>query len=139
MQNIKAITRSRILVVGADHNRVAELESVLMADGYLVCCSVSGCDALEQSKAWRPEIVVADGSLADIEIPAFCTALRASGAASSILVLLRQPSEFIEVLDAGADDCVDRGCSMAELRARVRSKIRTVKYQAAVAMLVRST
>src|SRR5665213_3469570 len=109
MQNTKAITRSRILVVGADHNRVAELESVLMADGYLVRCSVSGCDALEQSRVWRPEIVIADGTLVDMEIPSFCTVLRTSGDASSILVRLRQSSDFAEVLDAGADDCVDTG------------------------------
>ncbi|HEY5214064.1 MAG TPA: response regulator, partial [Acidobacteriaceae bacterium] len=139
MHSSETTWRSKILIVGSDFTHMAELRTALTTDGYLVHSSMSGQDALEQSKAWRPEIVVADGSLADIEIPAFCTALRASGAASSILVRLRQPSEFIEVLDAGADDCVDRGCSMSELRARVRSKIRMVKCQAAVAMLVRST
>jgi len=122
--------RSRILVVGSDFVHVAELHTALTADGYLVRSSESGREALEESKAWQPEIVIADGLLADIELSEFCTVLRASGAASSILVRSRQQGNIVEVLDAGADDCLDKRCSIAELKARVRSKLKKVNYQA---------
>ena len=127
MDNVRATARSRILIVGKDRNRAAELGSALVADGYLVRSSTSGHDALEQSRIWRPQLIIADGSLTDIKIPSLCTVLRASGNASSIMVRLLHPSDFVEVLDAGADDCMDGGCSTSELKARVRSKLRTVE------------
>jgi two-component system, OmpR family, response regulator MtrA len=134
MHRSETTKRSRILIVGSDFTRVAELRTALTADGYLVRSSGSGQEALEQSKAWRPEIVIADGLLADIEVSVFCTVLRASGAVSSILVRSGQPANIVEVLDAGADDCMDKSCSNVELKARVRSKLKKINYQAIAAI-----
>jgi two-component system, OmpR family, response regulator len=136
MHSSEITKRSRILIVGSDFTRVAELRATLTADGYLVRSSRSGQEALEQSKVWRPEIVIADGLLADIEVSVFCTVLRGSGTASSILVRSGQWGNIVEVLDAGADDCIDKSCSNTELKARVRSKLKKINYQATAAIHV---
>jgi DNA-binding response OmpR family regulator len=129
MHSSETTKRSRILIVGSDFTRVGELRAALTADGYLVRSSRSGQEALEQSRAWRPEIVIADDLLADIEVSVFCTVLRASDAASSILVRSGRWGNIVKVLDAGADDCIDKSCSIAELKARVRSQLKRINYQ----------
>jgi DNA-binding response OmpR family regulator len=99
------------------------IRSGLATDGYLIRSSLTVEEALEQSKSWQPEIVIADEAVADFSEQTFFKALRASNINSSLLIRSDSRTSFVELLDRGADDCIERSCSVAEARARVRSKL----------------
>ena len=126
--------RSTILVVGAVASKELELRIAFRNDGYDVRFSGDGPCALELAQAWQPDLVVSAGSLPDCDAVVLCSSLRTHARPPDILIVCRNRSRYEELLDAGADDCVDLTCSLAELRARVRSRLRKVKFQPAVVL-----
>ena len=90
--------------------------------------ATSGEDGLRVAAAERPELIVLDLGLPDIEGIEVCRRLRAWTSAP-ILVLSARHSEDEKtaLLDAGADDYVTKPFGSAELRARVRAQLRRAR------------
>ena len=84
----------------------------------------SGNDALAIAAAERPDLIVLDLGLPDVDGIEVCRRLRAWTSAP-ILVLSARHSEIEKtaLLDAGADDYVTKPFGSAELRARVRAHL----------------
>jgi DNA-binding response OmpR family regulator len=113
----------RILIV-EDETAIADaVKSALAADGHAVDAVGDGRDALEWAAAYAYDLVVLDVILPGLDGFAVCSALRASGFASAILILtaLDDVQDRITGLDRGADDYLAKPFSMDELRARVRA------------------
>ena len=120
--------RARPLVLCADDNAdLRRYVSRLLAPFYDVIVVADGEQALETALIYRPDLVVADVMMPQIDGVALLRALRACPRTAMIPVVLlsaRAGEEAkIEGLDAGADEYLEKPFSARELIARVRSQL----------------
>ncbi|MGA7172705.1 MAG: response regulator transcription factor [Candidatus Dormiibacterota bacterium] len=97
----------------------------LQARGYDVHTARTGAEGLAEAVRHRPEVVVLDLKLADIDGIEVCRQLR-SWTEVPVLILSAHGEEDRKVaaLDAGADDFITKPFGMAELEARIRVALR---------------
>lgn len=117
---------TRILVVDDEPHIVSLVTRSLNADGYETVVAEDGAEALE--RALEPDIalVVLDVGLPSMDGFEVLRHLRARGSAIPVIMLTARSgtSDTIEGLDAGASDYVAKPFAVAELLARVRSRLR---------------
>jgi DNA-binding response OmpR family regulator len=120
------MTTARILVVEDDTTIGGGLRDTLTAQGYAADWVTTGAAALARATEERPDLVLLDLRLPDIDGVEVCRRLRAAGAARAIVMLTARRDEIDAVigLDAGADDYVTKPFRLAELLARLRAHIR---------------
>ena len=70
------VARRRVLVVDDNHDAADSLAAILLLDGHEVRIARDGAQALDTAQAFRPEVVVLDIGLPDIDGYAVCAALR---------------------------------------------------------------
>ncbi len=96
--------------------------------GHVVLGASSGLDALGEIVDQRPDIVVLDLGLPDIDGLELLRMLRAVSAVPVIVATARDDErEIIRTLDAGADEYVVKPYSVDQLDARIRAVLRRVK------------
>jgi len=122
-----------IVVVEDDLAQQTVLRAALEARGMRVHVAGTGAEAMRLLGALRPDLVVLDLGLPDIDGLDLCRHLRVM-TPSPIVVVTAQTDErrVIEALDLGADDYVTKPFSMAVLLARLRVAIRHHQQLAAV-------
>ncbi len=115
----------RILIIEDEENLAEALRYTFDKEGYEVQAVNNGRVGLEVARASRPDLVILDFMLPDLDGIAICKALRREGD-MPILMLTARGSEADRVagLDAGADDYVTKPFGMRELLARVRAMLR---------------
>lgn len=115
----------RILIIEDEENLAEALRYTFDKEGYEVQVVHNGKVGLEVARASRPDLVILDFMLPDLDGLAICKALRREGD-MPILMLTARGSEEDQVagLDAGADDYVTKPFGMRELLARVRAMLR---------------
>ena len=108
-----------------DPSLVRALESGLAARGYDVRTATTGRAALDAAAERRPDVVLLDLGLPDIDGVDVCRHLR-RWLPSPVIVLTADGAvdRKILALDEGADDYVTKPFSMPELLARVRVAVR---------------
>ena len=115
----------RILVVD-DEPMVREvLVTYLEREGYAVDQATDGKAALELAVSAKPDLIVLDVMLPEVDGFAVLTRLRQTSSVPVILVTARtaEPDRIVG-LELGADDYVVKPCSPREVVARVRSVLR---------------
>jgi two-component system, OmpR family, KDP operon response regulator KdpE len=120
-----------LLVEDDDATRVA-LSRDLAAHGYRVEVAADGQAALARWGARRPDAVLLDLGLPDMDGVAVIRRIRRE-ALTPILVVSARGSEAtkVEALELGADDYVTKPFGMAELHARLRALLRRAAGPAA--------
>jgi DNA-binding response OmpR family regulator len=118
---IAGAIRRKIWIVGDASSDLKDLRSALVADGFHVRFSGTAESALAEWRRWQFDIVILDETVPDV-----IAAFRQISARVVVLARTRSLANCIDLLDAGADDCVGTTCSVAELRARIRSKLRSL-------------
>jgi two-component system KDP operon response regulator KdpE len=120
-----------LLVEDDDATRVA-LSRDLAAHGYRVEVAADGQAALARWGARRPDAVLLDLGLPDMDGVAVIRRIRRE-ALTPILVVSARGSEAtkVEALELGADDYVTKPFGMAELHARLRAILRRAAGPAA--------
>jgi two-component system KDP operon response regulator KdpE len=115
----------RVLVIDDEPGIRRVVKDALRPDVSTVLEARSGDEALSIAAAERPDLIVLDLGLPDMDGIEVCRRLRAWTSAP-ILVLSARDSEDEKtaLLDAGADDYVTKPFGPAELRARVRAQLR---------------
>ncbi len=115
------------LLLVEDDDRISRpLVRMLQAEGFSVTHTETGGGALAAIAAALPDLVLLDLSLPDIDGLDVCRRLRLAHPTLPI-VMLTARNEEVEVvvgLDAGADDYITKPFRVAELTARIRSRLR---------------
>ncbi|MEV7686953.1 response regulator [Streptomyces bungoensis] len=116
---------TRVLVVEDDPQLVRALVINLRARQYVVDAAPDGATALRLAAARRPDVILLDLGLPDMDGVDVITALRGWTRVPILVLSARQSSdEKVAALDAGADDYVTKPFSMNELLARLRAAVR---------------
>jgi two-component system, OmpR family, KDP operon response regulator KdpE len=118
-------SNQRVLVVD-DENAIRRfLRVALNAQGYSVSEAANGWEALNAVTAERPDIIILDLGLPDIDGVEVTRRLREWSQIPVIVLSVREgESDKISALDAGADDYLTKPFSSGELLARIRVAIR---------------
>ncbi len=123
-------TVPRVLLVEDDAAIAEPLSRALRRDGYDVDVVGSGAGALARWEAGGSDLVILDLGLPDVDGLEVCRRIRASDRHVPVLVLTARGDELDVVigLDSGADDYVTKPFRLAELLARVRSRLRVADH-----------
>jgi two-component system, OmpR family, KDP operon response regulator KdpE len=115
----------RVLVVDDEVAIRRFLRVALNGQGFVVLEAASGQDALDRVALERPDLIILDLGLADMDGIEVTSRLREWTQVPIIILSVReQESEKIAALDAGADDYLTKPFGMGELQARIRVVMR---------------
>lgn len=116
---------ARVLVVEDDGETRQALARDLGARGYVVEEAPDGRTAMERWEARRPDLVLLDLGLPDVEGVRLIGRIRRDAATPIIILSGRYAeSEKVEALERGADDYVTKPFGLDELHARIRAALR---------------
>jgi two-component system, OmpR family, KDP operon response regulator KdpE len=133
MSNLSA---TPIALVIDDEPQIRRLLRVtLEANGYRVFDAATGQDGVAQAAQRRPDVVLLDLGLPDLEGVEVLKRLREwSKVPVIILSVCDREEDKVAALDAGADDYVTKPFNSAELLARLRAALRHAQPQGADAI-----
>jgi two-component system OmpR family response regulator len=116
----------RVLVVDDEHTLTDLLQMALRYEGWEVRTAATGHQALTTAREFRPDVVVLDIMLPDIDGLQVMSRMRDNGGETPVLFLTAKDSleDRITGLTAGGDDYVTKPFSLEELVARLRSLLR---------------
>jgi two-component system OmpR family response regulator len=116
---------SKILVVEDDPNLLATLKYNLVKDGHNVITATDGNQALELARKEKPELIILDLMLPQLNGFEVCRILRKEMTVP-IMMLTARTDEVDKIvgLEIGADDYMTKPFSIRELLARVHAMLR---------------
>jgi len=117
---------TRILIVDDEPHIVSLVSRAVHAEGYEAVGADDGPEALEIALAGEVDLIILDVGLPTMDGFDVLRELRGSGDTTPVIMLTARSgtSDTIEGLDAGASDYVPKPFAVAELMARVRSRLR---------------
>jgi two-component system KDP operon response regulator KdpE len=114
-----------ILVVDDEPPIRRFLRTTLEAQGYRVVEAETGAAALVDGLGAKPDVVILDLGLPDMDGLQVIPAIRATSGVPIIVLSIRDDERGkVDALDLGADDYVTKPFGMAELIARIRAALR---------------
>ncbi len=115
----------RILVVDDDPMVATTIQRVLLPEGYDVDVALGGAAALDRARERRPDLVVLDLMMPEVDGFEVCRQLRVDGSLPILMLTARSgTADRVRGLDTGADDYLVKPFAYAELLARVRALLR---------------
>jgi DNA-binding response OmpR family regulator len=119
------MTGRKILVVDDEIRLVDVLKAYLERDGYRVVTAHDGRQALLQARREKPDLILLDLMLPELDGLEVCRTLRRDSAVPIIMLTARsEESDKLVGLELGADDYVVKPFSPREVVARVRAVLR---------------
>ncbi len=118
-------SQPRILVIDDEPQILRALRTILSAKQFQVFTARNGEEGLAVAAAQKPDLIILDLSLPDIDGVQVCRSLR-EWTQTPIIVLSVRDSERDKVaaLDSGADDYLTKPFGIEELLARIRVALR---------------
>jgi two-component system KDP operon response regulator KdpE len=115
----------KILIVDDSQDTTWLLKRVLTEEGYAVQLAHDGREGLRQAFDYRPELVLLDVMMPDMDGWTMLSRLREfSDVPVIMLTAVGGEQSMVQGLDSGADDYVTKPYGMEELKARVRAVLR---------------
>ncbi|MBN1427311.1 MAG: response regulator transcription factor [Anaerolineae bacterium] len=117
-------------ILAVDDDRVVQLaiRYTLQNDGHTVSVANNGQQALEKILHLRPDLVILDIMMPDIDGLEVCRRIRSNPFMSKLPVIFltskSRPIDRVQGLDAGSDDFLPKSAVSVELLARVRALLR---------------
>ncbi len=119
------MAQSKVLVVDDEPKIIDVLKLYLERDGFLVVSAASGKQAIERAASNKPDLIILDLNLPDIDGLEVCRTLRKQSNVPIIMLTGRgEEVDKIVGLEIGADDYVTKPFSAREVMARVRAVLR---------------
>ena len=122
------MSKYTVLVVEDDANMQGFLQEVLASEGYSVLASDDGHDALDQTLARKPDLILLDLRMPSLDGVAFCKAVRADQRTQNIPIIvvtsLNMPDKLEDSMAAGADDFIGKPFDVQDLIVRVRAMLK---------------
>ena len=116
---------ARILVVDDEPQIGRMLKISLGARGYEVAVEGDGLAALDKAASWRPDLILLDLGLPQLDGLEVCRQLRSWSQVPIIVLTVRDAeSDKVAALDLGADDYLTKPFGTDELLARIRVALR---------------
>ena len=116
---------ARILIVDDEPNILGTLAPLLRTRGYEVLTAMNGRTAVESAERDKPDLIVLDLGLPDMDGVDVCRQLRESMQAPIIVLSARgAEGDKVRALDVGADDYMTKPFGAEELLARIRVALR---------------
>ncbi|BAQ60781.1 chemotaxis regulator - transmits chemoreceptor signals to flagelllar motor components CheY [Geminocystis sp. NIES-3708] len=120
-----------ILVIDDDPNNFDIIEGLLYDYRYDLHYSSSGKNALCQLEIIKPDLIILDVMMPDLDGIEICKIIKANSLWQSIPIImvtaLNEKKDLAKCLEAGADDFISKPVNRAELSARVHSMLRIKK------------
>jgi len=111
------------------------LRLTLEGNGYRVCDAATGNEGVLQAAQCRPDIILLDLGLPDLEGIQVVKRIREWSRVPILILSVRdQEQDKVAALDSGADDYVTKPFNSAEILARLRAALRHVQPQGADAV-----
>lgn len=130
-------TKPTILVIDDEPQIQRFLRHALAAAGYTLLHAATAAEGLKAFAAERPDIVVLDLGLPDLDGKAVIGQIRQTDQTPIIVLSARdQEDEKIAALDLGADDFVAKPFGIGELLARIRVCLRITRATVAASALL---
>jgi len=123
------VAEARLLVVDDEPNIVELLSMSLRFAGFEVASATTGSGAVALARTFRPDLVVLDVMLPDLDGFAVVRRLRGAGMAIPVLFLTARDATEDKVtgLTLGGDDYVTKPFSLNEVLARIRAVLRRAR------------
>ena len=117
---------ARLLVVDDEPNILELLAISLRFAGFEVATAANGRDALAEARRIRPDLVVLDVMMPDMDGFAVVRRMRGEGSTAPVLFLTARDATEDKVtgLTVGGDDYVTKPFSLEEIVARIRAVLR---------------
>ncbi len=114
-----------ILIVDDEPNILATVAPLLRGNGYEVLSAMTGRAGLDAVDRDKPDLIVLDLGLPDLDGIDVCRQVRHTSSAPIIVLSARgAEGDKVAALDAGADDYVTKPFGAEELLARIRAALR---------------
>lgn len=128
MANDTQNTRHSILVVDDDKDIVQTIKGNLELDGYEVWTAFDGRSGIHIAKTSRPDLIILDLNLPDIDGIRVCQIMRREFDFPIIMLSARDSvSDKVLGLECGADDYIIKPFNFLELSARIKSIFKRVE------------
>ena len=115
-------TRRTILVIDDDKGIVQTIKGNLELDGYEVLSAFDGKSGLDMAAKYRPDLIVLDLNLPDIDGVKVCQIMRKEFDFPIVMLTARHStSDKVLGLESGADDYVVKPFNFLELSARIKA------------------
>jgi DNA-binding response OmpR family regulator len=122
MPEVTVKTRATILVVDDDKDIVETIKGNLELDGYEVLSAFNGRSGVDMAKKHRPDLIVLDLNLPDIDGVKACQIIRREFDFPIIMLTARDGvSDKVLGLECGADDYMVKPFNFLELSARIKA------------------
>ncbi len=116
---------ARVLVVDDEPSIQKTLQTILRRNGYQVQTAATGQEALVLYRAWRPDVILLDLGLPDMDGLELLRELRGLGQTPAVVLSVRgKERDKVAALDLGADDYLTKPFGIEELLARIRVALR---------------
>lgn len=123
--------KDRILVVDDEPRFVRLIEANLQTEGYEVLKAKNGKQAVDQTVAEKPDLVLLDVMMPEMDGFQACERIREFSNVPIIMLTAKgEEDQRVKGLNLGADDYIVKPFSASEMLARVRSVLRRAKRSA---------
>ncbi len=120
---------TKVLVVDDQPTDVVVLARELARHGYEVLKAYNGPQALEVARSGRPDLILLDLVMPDMDGIEVCRRLKADPAMHSVPIIVvsacDREEDIVRALDAGAHDSITKPLNLPMVMARVRSAARS--------------
>ncbi|HLI67480.1 MAG TPA: response regulator transcription factor [Caulobacteraceae bacterium] len=120
--------RKTILVVDDEPDLREDLvEQLTAGDEFIAAQAATGAEGLSLAQTAKPDLIVLDVNLPDLDGREVCRQLKAAGVRAPVIMLTGQTSDAdtIEGLDAGANAYVSKPFRFSVLLAHIRAQLRS--------------
>lgn len=126
----------KILIVEDDHVILNFVQTLLEANGYQILTAERGDQGLMVFSSHRPDLVILDLGLPDMDGEEFIHDIRQNNMIPIIVLSARSDEhDKVSALDLGANDYITKPFGTAELLARVRACLRSSQFSNNIATL----